>query len=231
LKELIIFCEGQTEQRFCARLLQPHLFPTFDGIIHTFPVGGKNDHHIYGVVKYGPLQKFIRNTLLQRTRNDIRFTTLIDLYAIPGDFPGKSTTRRDPSNPTPYVEALEQAFGADIDDYRFIPHIQLYEYETMLYSDPEAFRISFENIDIEVSEIHQIVRSVPSIEHINDHKNTAPSRRIIQLIPEYRGSKTTAGVDIADFLGLQLIRSKCPHFDRWLTKLEKLFPQESEAQP
>jgi len=38
-------------------------------------------------------------------------------------------------------------------------------------------------------------------------------------------------VDIADFLGLQLIRSKCPHFDRWLTKLEKLFPQESEAQP
>ena len=33
MKQLNVFCEGQTEQGFCAQVLQPHLFPSGDGIL------------------------------------------------------------------------------------------------------------------------------------------------------------------------------------------------------
>ena len=43
MKQLSVFCEGQTEQGFCAQVLQPHLFPSGDGIVHTLAVGEKSD--------------------------------------------------------------------------------------------------------------------------------------------------------------------------------------------
>ena len=38
MKELYIFCEGQTEQGFCSRVLQPYFFPNHDGLIHTIRI-------------------------------------------------------------------------------------------------------------------------------------------------------------------------------------------------
>jgi hypothetical protein len=70
--------------------------------------------------------------------------------------------------------------------------------------------------------LKKIVASFPTVEHIDDGPLTAPSKRIIELIPAYRGSKTSAGPDIAEYTGLPVIRSKCPHFDAWLTRLESL---------
>jgi hypothetical protein len=49
VKQLNVFCEGQTEQGFCAQVLQPHLFPSGDGIVHTLAVGEKDHHHVYGI--------------------------------------------------------------------------------------------------------------------------------------------------------------------------------------
>ena len=43
MKQLNVFCEGQTEQGFCAQVLQPHLFPSGDGIVHTLAVGEKSE--------------------------------------------------------------------------------------------------------------------------------------------------------------------------------------------
>jgi hypothetical protein len=63
---------------------------------------------------------------------------------------------------------------------------------------------------------------VPSIEHINDGFETAPSKRIIDLIPEYYGRKVSAGPDIAEYIGLSVIRAKCPHIDGWLKALHDL---------
>jgi hypothetical protein len=43
MKQLNVFCEGQTEQGFCIQILQHHLFPQGDGVVHTLAVGEK-DH-------------------------------------------------------------------------------------------------------------------------------------------------------------------------------------------
>jgi hypothetical protein len=142
---------------------------------------------------------------------------------LPENFPGKADHARDPSNPTPYVLALEAAFGADIRDLRFIPHLQLHEYETMLFADPDAFRYSFDQCDSAVQSLGQIASQAQTIEHINDGPETAPSKHIIRLIPEYDGRKVTAGPDIAEYIGVNRIRQKCPHFNSWLSRLENLF--------
>jgi hypothetical protein len=47
--------------------------------------------------------------------------------------------------------------------------------------------------------------------------------RTISLLPTYEALKSSAGPDIAEFTGLVVIRSKCPHFDAWLCRLEALW--------
>lgn len=226
MKELTVFCEGETERGFCDQVLRPHLFPEHDRTIHTIEIEHSRHHGKVargGVsARYETMRRDILNELRRRKGRDILFSSLIDVYGLPRDFPGRKGRRRDPRDPTGYVTALEKAFGDDIGDPRFVPHLQLHEYETMLFADPEAFRIAFSDCDRAIEELKKIADSVPTIEHIDDGPTTAPSKRIIDLLPAYRGSKTSAGPDIAVVIGLPVIRSKCPHFDAWLTRLESM---------
>jgi len=225
VKQLNIFCEGPTEQGFCCQVLQPHLFPDGSGIIHTLAVGEKDHHHIFGIgrhQKYVKIRKFILNTLKQRAGKQVYFSTLFDLYGLPTDFPGKENNIRNPVQPAPYIEALEVAFGVDINHPHFLPHLQLHEYETMLLADPVAFRIAFENCTRQIEQLKQVAASKSCIEYINDGPTTAPSKQIIDIIPEYEGRKSSAGPDIAKAIGIGNIRDKCPHFARWITMLENL---------
>ena len=229
MKLLNVFCEGQTEQGFCSQVLQPHLFPNGDGRVLTLAVGVKNNHHLNGLGrrgKYDRVRKFITNTIKSRAKPNVYFTTFFDLYALPLDFPGTAENLRNASDPTLYVRSLEEAFATDINSPYFLPHIQLHEFETMLFADPGAFAIAFENCEEKTLRLKSIAEEFPSIEHINDGRTTAPSKRIIEVFPEYDGRKASAGPDIAEVIGLPLIRKKCPHFDAWLSLLETL-PWES----
>lgn len=230
MKQLIVFCEGQTEQGFCVQVLRPHLLPKGDAIVHTLAVGEKDHHHLYGIgsrTRYKSVRKFILNTVKQRQGKNVYFTTFFDLYGLPDEFPGKASNRRNHADPTPYVRELQEAFERDVDYHRFIAHLQLHEYETMLFADPDAFAKSFENCSREIELLKAVAASESSIEHINDGRDTAPSKRIIRVLPEYDGRKSTAGPDIAEYIGVEKIRAACPHFDRWLVRLEAI-PWEEE---
>jgi Domain of unknown function (DUF4276) len=226
VRELYVFCEGSTEQGFCKQLLAPHLFLGGDGRIHSIRIAHSKHHgqvHRGGVpTRYEVLRRDISNTLRSRKQVDVYFTTMIDLYGLPDDFPGRSEHQRDPGNPTLYVDALEKYFDLDIGDRRFIPYLQLHEYEAMLFANPDAFRDSFDKCDEAIEELKRIVQTHPSIEHIDDGAETAPSKRIIKLLPEYKGRKSSPGPDIAEFIGLAVIREKCRHVNAWLTRLEQL---------
>ncbi len=60
----------------------------------------------------------------------------------------------------------------------------------------------------------------PNPEYINDKPETCPNRRIGNVIPEYQ--KDPFGTIIANSIGLDKIRTECPHFHEWLEKLEML---------
>ncbi|MBI5154901.1 DUF4276 family protein [Candidatus Poribacteria bacterium] len=221
MKHIVVFCEGATEQGFCKHVLQQHLFPDGVGDIQTLAVGKRGAGHVYGVQKYAILKTFIQRTRKARHGGTWRFTTLVDLYGLPKDFPSGSGAPRDSGDPAAYARALEEAFGRDIGDRRFLPHLQLHEFETMLFADPGAFAASFENCGEAIGKLRQVADSAPTLEHINDDPETAPSKRIIQLIPAYEGRKTSAGPEIAARIGIPAIRAQCPHFDLWISQLER----------
>jgi len=59
-------------------------------------------------------------------------------------------------------------------------------------------------------------------ELINDGPHSAPSKRIIAEFPDYKRAKSVEGPQMAELIGLDVIRNKCPHFAAWLSQLEKL---------
>jgi hypothetical protein len=225
MKLLYVFCEGPTESQFCDQVLYPHLFPNHDGILKPLAVGRKNNHHVYGLgrkARYQKRRNFFVDTFNANSGPNVYFTTMLDLYALPPDFPGLDGLKKNPSHPTPYVLALEKALAEDLSHPTFIPYLQLHEFETMLLADPDAFEIAFDDCQKEIAGLKHQISLFGSVEEVNDGQHSAPSKRIIDLIPEYDGRKPSAGPDIADFIGLAAIRQKCPHVDYWLKQLESI---------
>ncbi len=230
MARLYLFAEGQTEQTFAHSVLSKHL--AFHGVFMQPPllIAHARKHgkvHRGGALTYAPMKNDILNLLAQEKSRDVFFTTMIDLYAIPADFPGLGEAERLRHLPTERVELLEKCFAEDIDDKRFIPFIQLHEYEAYLFADLSCFEIFFDPATKGIAELQKIADSKASPELINDGQHTAPSKRIIAQFPGYDGAKPRVGPQAAELIGLDVIRNKCPHFSAWLTRLEQLNVMES----
>ena len=150
------------------------------------------------------------------------FTTMIDLYALHSDFPGLDASDELRSDPYKRVSALEEAWQEETADHRFIPFIQLHEFEGYLFVDVSRFSEFFDNSRRGIVALRKVADSVPSPELVDDGQHTAPSKRISAQFPVYEKLKTTVGPQMAGDIGLAAIRSKCPHFDEWMCRLEGL---------
>ena len=115
-------------------------------------------------------------------------------------------------------EALEKQFGSEA-MRRFIPFIQMYEFEALLFSEPAAFAKGIGKQLLE-NDFERIVREFPTPEHINDSPQTAPSKRVEQLVLGYE--KPIMGNLAAMEVGLTVMREKCHLFNNWLERLENL---------
>ena len=151
MTRLYIFAEGQTEQTYGDTVLKKHLaaFGVYvQGPILIAHRREKGVTHRGGGRHYLPMKNDILRFLRQEKAPDVYFTTMIDLYAIPADFPGMSEAEQLRHLPYDRVAKLEEHFAADIDDpcgrpTRLIPHIQLHEFEAILLCRPEAFTSFF----------------------------------------------------------------------------------------
>ena len=92
-------------------------------------------------------------------------------------------------------------------DHRFIPHIQLYEFETILLCEPGHFALVYENSGAGIAALQAAVAAATSPELVNDGETTAPSKRIISQFPQYIGQKTTVGVELAECVGIDTTRA------------------------
>lgn len=222
---LYLFAEGQTEQTFADNLIKPHLAQYQVYLNHLILIAHsrkKGAVHRGGGRNYAPMKNDILRFLKQEKSSDVCFTTMIDLYAIHPDFPGLAESEAVRQDPFERVKFLEQRFAEDIGDRRFIPYIQLHEYEAYLLSDPTCFEyLSAENTK-GIEMLQTIASQYSTPELINDGSQTAPSKRIIAQFPDYGKAKSTFGPQLAEKIGLQAIRNTCPHFNQWLSKLEGL---------
>ncbi len=198
---LNLVVEGQTEEAFVNQILKPHLVQC----------------------QVWPSARCITTGRKRKGGSAaIRFSTMFDdLYGLPSDFPGYESAR-DLSDPFERVEQLQDAMRNDLEDGRFIPYLQLHEFEALLLADPQKFRARFSESGAGIQKLVELVSSYEYPELIDDGYHTAPSRRIADLIPEYAGAKVSAGPIVAANIGLHVIRSKCRHFGKWLGTLEGL---------
>ena len=100
---------------------------------------------------------------------------------------------------------------------RFIPYIQLHEFEGLLFSDVSVIQNNFTTDEIDMNALQAVVNRYDNPEMINDHPNTAPSKRLESAISGY--DKVLYGNILAMDIGLEKIREKCPLFNEWITRM------------
>src|SRR5438876_5193285 len=136
MARLYFFAEGQTEQTFADTVLKPHL-AIYKVYMHN-PVliahcRKKGKVHRGGGRKYLPMRNDIVRFLKQEKSERVFFTTMVDLYGLHSDFPGTNEAEKLRNDPLARVSSLESAWSEDIGDERFIPFIQLHEFEALLF--------------------------------------------------------------------------------------------------
>ena len=215
--------EGQTEETFVNETLRPHLEKlsiwASARCVETSRKGGVK--HRGGIRSYAKVKKDLDNWLKEDQNEDARFTTMFDLYALPTDFPGYGDAARI-SDPYHRVETLEDALRDDVSDCRFVPYIQLHEFEALLLADPQKLESQFYDHGREIQRLVDLTSGFDSPELINDGADTAPSKRITAEIPEYARAKASAGPIAAEKIGLPTLRLRCSHFGEWVGRLEAL---------
>ena len=223
---LYFYVDGETEQQYAHLCLTPHLaaFGVFVGGPILTASGTKHGRTYRGGGRsYEAMRRDLGRLLALHKGPDVRFTTMFDLYALRGGFPGRAAAEATSHDPYVRVKHLEDEFARDVGDPRLVPHISLYEFETILFADPEVFRYEFDRPDREIAALRKILEPVGERpEFIDDGPTTAPSKRIESVFPGFEDQKVTLGVEPARAIPLATVRAKCPHFHDWLATLEAL---------
>ncbi len=211
-KRLYIVVEGQTEEEFVKDLMAPYFqereIYVSPAIIRT------SAGHKGGFVNYEHLKNDVTR-LLRSQGQDILVTTFVDFFRCP-KLPGQKEIDSISSHHKK-VEAMEKSMASDIDDWRFLPYIQLHEFEALLFASVDGFSVYF---DEDISEkIQKVINAFESPEDINSSPETAPSKRLLSIIPDY--DKIVYGNIIALEIGLSTILEKCPRFKSWIEGLVK----------
>jgi Domain of unknown function (DUF4276) len=218
---LNMIVEGQTEETFVRELLQVPL--AHRGVyVRVRCVETRRRHgRVYrgGMTRYAKAQGDMRRWLSEDKTACL--TTMLDLYKLPADFPGFEHAKSF-SDPYQKISYLESSLAADIADPRFIPYIQLHEFEGLLFSDVQAIDtiLKVHHSRSQLTSLQRIRAQFKTPEAIDDSETTAPSRRLQRLYTGY--DKVLFGLRIAQRIGLETLRQECPHFHDWVSKLEAL---------
>jgi Domain of unknown function (DUF4276) len=225
MARLLIHVEGQTEEGFVNELLRDYLVGIGYESVGARIIGNARLRQRRGGIRPWPS---VRKDIINHLKQDVGClaTTMVDFYGLPRSgeaaWPGCNTATIGTSQKAELVEAAlaadiaEQA-GEQINPTRFIPFVVVHEFEGLLFSDCAAFARGVGRTDLE-SHFNQIRNAFATPEDINDSPDTCPSRRVTDLVPGYE--KPLFGTLAALEVGLIRIRAACPHFDRWLRRLE-----------
>lgn len=208
-RRVFIMVEGQTEEAFVREILQPWFTDRDIHDVRAVKIQTSRGHK-GGFVNYEHLKN--DNIRLLRGEGEVVVTTLVDYFRIPSSIPNFELCHQRNITTAKKITCLEQAISDDLRDRRFFPYIQQHEFEALLFSSNAGFERFFD------SAVHQktavLVNEFDNPEDINSDPTTAPSKRILQILPDYE--KVNDGNIIALEIGIECIRQRCPRFKLWL---------------
>lgn len=221
MTRLYALVEGQTEEQFAKEMLGPHL----QGLgVWIYPIIVETSRDASGRKHRGGghWKNWKRDLMRIRAQsgNDVRITTMFDLYGLPEDFPGLAKHASE-ADGIARANALEVALAEAVDDRRFIPYIQVHEFEALVLAALNDLR-GFLDAPDDLAGVDQLIALVQTTapEAINDGVQTAPSKRLESSIPGYR--KALHGPLAVAAAGLRALRMACPRFGAWVAGLESL---------
>lgn len=210
MNRLAVTVEGSTEEEFVKRVLADHLRTA--GVEPTPILLGRARRRVGG--GNVSVERLV-SEMVQLFRSFDAVTSLVDFYG----FRGKGNQS---------VEDLESTLRRRLRDRmrcpwqpsRVIPYVQRHEFESLLFSNVDAFGRVLGAAPRAVAELRTIRAEFSTPEDINDSTQTCPSRRIERSLPSY--SKRRDGPRVAEAIGLPAMCSECPRFRDWLTSLESM---------
>lgn len=154
-------------------------------------------------------------------------TTLFDLYKLDRNFPGFSAAQALPDLAQRLAVPC-QRFHADIvaeagcQPGRFIPCIQRYEFEALLFSDVQTLAGMEPGWKAAVTALAAARDAAESPEHINDRPESKPAAHLQRELanPSYR--KRRHGLIAARKIGLAKIEAGWAFFAAWLAHIRGL---------
>ena len=225
MRRLNILVEGRTEETFVRDVLSPALLSA--GIVVTSRMPPTSKTGRGGGSSFLPWHRAALHWLLHD--QTAYLTTMFDIYGLPGDFPQLEDSRNigDIYQRATFLEASFHntiATEAPNAQRRFIPYLQMHEFEGLLFTDLaelEALEADWSGRGLKCA---AEAAHFPTPEHVNNSVHTAPSKRLAQhfVRPQYR--KTLHGTLAAQAIGVARIRQQCKRFDAWLSSLTLLPP-------
>lgn len=223
--EVVLISEGQTEETFARDVLAPALWER-SIFVHPRLIPTSTAAR-GGALSWPRVKRSLRNTL--RERGETYVTTFFDLYRLDAEFPGwaEAASIRDPVG---RAEAIEARLGpaivaeAECRPDRFLPHIQPYEFESLLFSDIDVFPKVNSEWQAFLEPLRRARGAAQSPEHIDDGADSHPSARLEILRPRFE--KVLHGPRVARRIGIGRIREVCTHFGAWLSRIESLAARE-----
>lgn len=216
MKRIIIICEGQTERDFCQEVLAPYLCKQYEIHIQTplIKVSGG------GIVRWDYLKKQAETHL--KESSSVFVSTLIDYYGLyqKYNFP-KWEEENKIYDINDRISFLEEAMKKDISNslqHRFIPYLQLHEFEALLFIDLQTFYEQVPKSDlVGIDELEETFAKYANPEMINNSQSTSPGHRLERIIKGYK--KPLYGHYLTEAIGIPRIREKCPRFNHWVETL------------
>lgn len=219
MKRLIILVEGDSEIILMNKLVIPYLYQILNTSgnaeakwsveavkITTNRTLNKKEGNVSYTYLVNEINRFV-------SQGCALITTFFDFFRLPADFPGYTT---DGSR----VDEIEKAVALDMKKKipalpDFLPYIQMYEFEALLFSGIEGFELVLDD-EAQLMKIQDVMDRYDNPEEINGGADTAPSKRLAKV---YNYDKTADSELVLEMLGLNVILHKCPRFRNWLDAL------------
>lgn len=222
MKRLFIYVEGMTEEIFVERILRHHL--SLHGVKVERPLRAKKDFDPDGprggFTNWPAMEADMRawfSENLDTEMSPARFTTLLDLYAMPKEVPGYPGLRA--ATTEAHVTAIEAAIATQVGEPRFSPYLQRHEFEALLLAHPPALVEIFPGSALTITRLEADLAG-QNPEDINHGRDTHPAARIHAAIPNYYELKASNAFWVASSVTLDRMRARCPRFRAWLEQWE-----------
>ena len=224
-KIIHVLCEGQTEQGFVEEVLRPYLIKNGVKSVKSIIVSTNKKLNAQGGMSSYTHARTDLNLMLQSNPDSCYeshiFTTMFDFYALPNDFPGYEEASSI-IEPYAHINSLEQSFTNAINDSRFIPYIQLHEFEALVFCGIDHLVKIYPKCKKSCEQLTTVLHKSGNPELIDNGPTTAPSKRIIKAIEgekKYKYNKPATGKAVTKEIGIDELRARCQHFNEWIEQL------------